>query len=73
MRGPVAIRRGERADAGAVRELDTLAFGQPDEAALVERLRGRTSPYLGPLAVDDRAIGGHQAAAISRRSARSIA
>jgi putative acetyltransferase len=59
MRAPVAIRREERADARAVGEVNTLAFGQPDEAALVARLRERARPYLGLVALDDREIVGH--------------
>ena len=55
----IAIRREAPADAGAVREVNTLAFGQPDEATLVDRLRRRAEIYLGLVAVDDRAIVGH--------------
>jgi putative acetyltransferase len=55
----IAIRREAPGDAAAVREVTTLAFGQPDEAALVDRLRERVTPYLGLVAVDDRAIVGH--------------
>jgi putative acetyltransferase len=55
----IAIRREAPADAAAVREVNTLAFGQPDEAQLVDRLRQRAEIYLGLVAVDERLIVGH--------------
>jgi putative acetyltransferase len=55
----IAIRREAPADADAVREVHTLAFGQPDEAALVDRLRDRAAWYLGLVAVDGGALVGH--------------
>ena len=55
----IAIRREAPADAAAVREVNTLAFGQPDEAALVDRLRRRPALYLGLVAVDGGEVVGH--------------
>jgi putative acetyltransferase len=55
----IAIRRERPVDAAAVREVNMLAFGQPDEAALVHRLRQRAALYLGLVAVDEGAIVGH--------------
>jgi putative acetyltransferase len=55
----IVIRREAPADAAAVREVNRGAFGQPDEAALVDRLRAHAALYLGLVAVDDRELVGH--------------
>lgn len=55
----IAIRPQTPADAAAVREVNALAFGRSDEAALVERLRLSARVCLGLVAVDDREVVGH--------------
>lgn len=55
----VVIRPEAAADAAAVRAVNTEAFGRPDEARLVERLRERARPYLGLVAVDAAEVVGH--------------
>jgi putative acetyltransferase len=40
------------ADAEAVRAVNTAAFGRPDEARIVERLRERAQVYLGLVATE---------------------
>jgi putative acetyltransferase len=53
------IRRERPDDADAVRAVNTAAFGRPDEARLVDRLRERVSPYLGLVATAGDEIIGH--------------
>ena len=48
-------------DAAAVRRVTEAAFGQPDEADLVDRLRRRGAGYLALVAEDDGAMVGHVA------------
>jgi putative acetyltransferase len=55
----VTIRPEHGDDADAVRAVNTEAFGRPDEAALVERLRERARPYLGLVATDGDQVIGH--------------
>jgi putative acetyltransferase len=55
----VTVRPERAADAGAVRDVQATAFGRPDEARLVERLRERATPYLGLVALDGDAVVGH--------------
>jgi putative acetyltransferase len=55
----VAIRREQPGDAAAAREVHICAFGRPDEAHLVERLRARARPYLGLVAAEAGAVVGH--------------
>ena len=55
----VEIRTERAADAEAVRAVNIEAFGRPDEARLVERLRERARPYLGLIAVDSGEVVGH--------------
>jgi len=47
------------ADADAVRAVTTAAFGQPDEARIVDRLRERAQVYLGLVGTDGDAVVGH--------------
>jgi len=54
-----AIRREHPDDAVAVGQVHTAAFGRPDEARLVERLRARARPYLGLVAIDRDEVVGH--------------
>jgi putative acetyltransferase len=55
----IALRREHPDDAVTVGEVHTAAFGRPDEARLVERLRARARPYLGLVATDADAVVGH--------------
>src|SRR5438094_7547044 len=55
----VAIRTEREADGAAVRAVHTEAFGRPDEARLVERLRERARPYLALVALDGDEVVGH--------------
>jgi len=55
----VEIRPESIHDADAVAAVNEAAFGRPDEARLVARLRGRARPYLGLVAVEDGAVVGH--------------
>jgi putative acetyltransferase len=59
MRDRIVIRREGRAHAAAVRTVHTEAFGRPDEADLVERLRKRARFYLGLVAVNRTQVVGH--------------
>ncbi len=52
------IRAEQPADRPAVRDLLVAAFGQPDEAELVERLRAAAQPWLALVAVGDGGILG---------------
>lgn len=53
------IRRECAGDAEAVSAVNTAAFGQPDEARIVERLREHAQVYLGLVAADGDAVVGH--------------
>ena len=53
------IRPETPADREAVHALNTAAFGQPDEADLVDRLREQARPYLALVAEDAGEIVGH--------------
>lgn len=55
----VEIREEKREDLGAVRRVNADAFGQPDEAALVDKLRERCDDYLSLVAVDGDEVVGH--------------
>jgi putative acetyltransferase len=55
----LAIRRELPSDVAAIREVHAAAFGRPDEARIVERLRERARPYLGLVAADGGAVVGH--------------
>jgi len=55
----IAIRHEHPDDAAAVNEVNTAAFARADEAALVDRLRARATPYLGLVAVAGGEIVGH--------------
>ena len=54
-----AIRPETPADAPAVRRVHELAFGQPDEADLVARLREQAEAYLALVAHEEEALVGH--------------
>src|SRR3989442_4663642 len=55
----VEIRAERAADVDAVRAVHAEAFGRPDEAVLVERLRERARPYLALVAVEGEDVVGH--------------
>ena len=59
MTGAFTIRPEGAADADAVRAVTTVAFGRPDEARIVERLRERARIYLGLVATGGEAVIGH--------------
>jgi putative acetyltransferase len=53
------IRSERAADAEAVSTVNAAAFGRPDEARLVERLREHAQLYLGLVALADGTVVGH--------------
>lgn len=53
------VRPEQPEDYDAVRRVNEAAFGQPDEADLVDRLRGEVPGYLGLVAVEGEAVVGH--------------
>ena len=57
--GMVLIRRQQPADALRIREVNTQAFGQPDEANLVDKLRERCQEHVELVAVRGDEIVGH--------------
>ena len=54
-----AIRRERPEDVDAIRRVNEAAFGQPDEARLVDALRGAATPFLSLVADDDGTVVGH--------------
>jgi putative acetyltransferase len=54
-----AIRPERAADADAVRAVTMAAFGRPDEARIVDRLREHARVYIGLVATDGAAVVGH--------------
>lgn len=59
MESPVVIRTEQPGDRAAVRKVNEAAFGQPDEADLVERLREEGVVLLSLVAEFDSEIVGH--------------
>lgn len=57
--GRVQIRPEATADVDAIRRVNEAAFGQPDEARLVDALRAQAAPFLSLVADDGGAIVGH--------------
>lgn len=55
----MTIRPETVADRDAVHALNAAAFGQPDEAELVDRLRERATPYLALVAEEAGDLVGH--------------
>jgi putative acetyltransferase len=53
------IRREEAAEFGAVRLVNELAFGQPNEADLVDALRRAAAPQISLVAVIEGRVVGH--------------
>ncbi len=56
---PAVIRTEGQADRGAIRRLNTLAFGRPHEGALVDALRDAVEPHISLVAVRDGQVVGH--------------
>lgn len=55
----IEIRAEVPADSAAVRRVNEAAFGRPDEADIVDRLRARAAGYLALVAVDGGEVVGH--------------
>jgi putative acetyltransferase len=55
----IEVRLEQEADRDAVRRVNEAAFGQPDEADLVDRLRAQAHPYLGLVALVEGVVVGH--------------
>ncbi len=55
----IEIREEQTGDADAIRRVNTEAFGQPQEAQLVDTLRNNCSDLLSFVAVDGEDIVGH--------------
>lgn len=53
------IRHAAAADHAAIREINVAAFGKPDEADLIERLRADGDKVFELVAVEDGAVVGH--------------
>lgn len=54
-----SIRKEEPGDVTAVRKVNELAFGQAQEAAIVDRIRERCETVLSLVAVDGAEVVGH--------------
>ncbi|ODT88795.1 N-acetyltransferase [Phenylobacterium sp. SCN 70-31] len=55
----MAVRYARAEDRPAIAEVNTLAFGQPDEAALIERLRAGGDVLFELVAAEDGRVDGH--------------
>jgi putative acetyltransferase len=55
----IEIREERAGDEAAVRRVNELAFGQQEEAALVDALRGAADPHVSLVATDGGEIVGH--------------
>jgi putative acetyltransferase len=55
----MAVRYARTDDHPAIAEVNALAFGQPDEARLIERLRSDGDVLFELVAVDDGQVNGH--------------
>jgi putative acetyltransferase len=55
----ISIRKEEPGDVAAVRRVNELAFGQPQEAAIVDRIRQRCDDVLSLVALDGDEVVGH--------------
>lgn len=53
------IRYARAEDHAAITEVNELAFGQPDEARLIERLRSDGDVLFELVAVEERQVAGH--------------
>lgn len=55
----IHVRFEEPSDVAAIRRVNEAAFGQPDEARLVDLLRDAARPFLSLVAEDEGEIVGH--------------
>jgi putative acetyltransferase len=55
----ITIRAENAEDIPAVRRVNELAFGRPNEAALVDALRAASEPQVSLVAVEDGRVVGH--------------
>lgn len=55
----ITIRAEQAEDITAVRRVNVLAFGQPNEAALVDALRAVSRPQVSLVAVENERVVGH--------------
>lgn len=55
----IIVRDEAAADVPAVRQINELAFGRPQEAALVDALRAAARPHVSLVAVEDGEVVGH--------------
>ena len=55
----ITIRAETADDIPVVRRINELAFGQPNEAALVDMLRAAAHPYISLVAAKDKQVVGH--------------
>lgn len=55
----ITIRAETAEDVPAVRRVNELAFGQPNEAALVDILRATAHPYISLVGVKEEQVVGH--------------
>ncbi len=54
-----SVRFEQAGDEAAITRVHTAAFGQPDEAEIVNRLRGVADPFLSLVALIDGRVTGH--------------
>jgi putative acetyltransferase len=55
----VTVRSEHSGDIAAVRRVNELAFGQPNEGALVDALRKAADPYISLVAIESGQVVGH--------------
>ncbi|MCM3874071.1 MAG: N-acetyltransferase [Pyrinomonadaceae bacterium] len=55
----ITVRAENSHDIATVRRVNELAFGQPNEAALVDLLRKSADPYISLVATDGEQVVGH--------------
>ena len=55
----ITVRAEKTEDRGAVRRVNELAFGQPNEADLVDALRTNASPLVSLVAIAEEQVVGH--------------
>jgi putative acetyltransferase len=55
----VTVRAENSDDIAAVRRVNELAFGQPNEASLVDALRNGADPYISLVAIESGQVVGH--------------
>jgi len=55
----ILIREEKKQDIEAIRQVNNKAFGQPQEADIVDKLRNNSNPFLSLVADLDNKIVGH--------------